>query len=79
MSKQPSWSVIIPCPFCGHADMKICHYPSGDNHPWVSCESCWARGPASKLAVDAIEAWNRRADAPPNPSSQKDDECLKEG
>lgn len=48
---------ILPCPFCGHSDLKI-----GEPEPnrlAVDCPECECIGPFAVSVTDAITAWNR--------------------
>ncbi len=59
---------LLPCPFCGGTEQRICHeetrWPVKHYH-WVQC---WcegaASGPKAQTKADAIAAWNRRASSP---------------
>jgi Lar family restriction alleviation protein len=52
---------LKPCPFCGSTDVSI--EVRGDRHLRVLCCSCAAKGPhVYFVRVEAIAAWNRRAE-----------------
>lgn len=51
---------LLPCPFCGYADVKIQgHF----NSVSILCPSCNASSGVALFAVEAARAWNHRADA----------------
>lgn len=52
---------LKPCPFCGSENVNI-DADIDDYWYWVYCQECETRGPISTVGLDAIEAWNRRAD-----------------
>jgi len=51
--------VPLPCPFCGCEIVRVleCIRIS------VACDLCRAHGPAAKTEADAVEQWNRHANA----------------
>lgn len=63
---------LKPCPFCGGTNVEVLN--ALENQPemelvglskdnWnVLCNDCYALGGTRRTAVEAIEAWNRRAD-----------------
>ena len=55
---------LLPCPFCGSANVKLFRYPpdkDGDNPDFVQCQNCASDGPYGS-GDTAIYKWNRRAD-----------------
>ena len=67
-------SELKPCPFCGgEAEIRTQDRPDGNTHYYVyivRCKECRARTEDFPIAYyvhhdveDAIEAWNRRAEA----------------
>lgn len=63
---------LLPCPFCGSADVAIDVPDYGDVRA-VRCRQCEAEGPYDGSRPDhqehAVAAWNRRAPAPPSPAA----------
>lgn len=52
---------IRPCPFCGGKRGILFAYRYDRQHGWcVVCDSCGARGPASKNSFGAMAVWNER-------------------
>lgn len=52
---------LLPCPFCGSADLWPCQHPSDHPHAgyrFVRCCDCSADGPFGHDADDAITLWN---------------------
>lgn len=54
-----------PCPFCGHARVRLNEYRSHGVQFQVICLalSCGAKGPRRYDADEAMEAWNQRGRA----------------
>lgn len=48
---------IAPCPFCGSHSTRLEESDWGDGY-YVRCDPCWAAGPASTDAPEAIDTWN---------------------
>jgi Lar family restriction alleviation protein len=53
---------ILPCPFCGSADLGISPNAGRFRHRMaVCCRTCLAYGPERICCDDAIAAWNKRS------------------
>jgi Lar family restriction alleviation protein len=51
-------ATLLPCPFCGSADVKFSAAP----FPWfVTCHECSADGPSGDTRKAATDNWNARA------------------
>jgi hypothetical protein len=48
----------LPCPFCGSDG--LWYVRDGDNHGWVQCSICQARGPVATPYALAQFWWDRR-------------------
>lgn len=46
-----------PCPFCNSREVYVV---TGAQLQYVSCDGCWAEGPAVAGFEEAITAWNTR-------------------
>ena len=53
-------SALLPCPFCGSAEVSVSHTVQGSC--WVVCETaaCGAIGPTRPTPAEAAAAWNTR-------------------
>ena len=52
------------CPYCGNHDVTILHKSHANERlSYVYCWQCLTHGPARKNEQEAIEMWNRVADA----------------
>ncbi len=55
---------LLPCPFCGDADVAIFHNTSSDHmYDWdyhVECKSCGSSGSCDTQKLQAAIEWNRR-------------------
>ena len=53
---------LLPCPFCGSADVSV--LDAGRRNPsyYVGCESCGAVSCSYKDEPDAVKEWNRRVE-----------------
>jgi hypothetical protein len=65
VSQKPTEITLIPCPFCGSADLEIML-----DH--VECRACSAQGPYSSYSDDdaedhepgtGVELWNSRSES----------------
>lgn len=56
---------LLPCPFCGCADVRPARGNGGDCY--VFCHDCHCEGAPTLTRDSAIAAWNRRAPAAPSP------------
>lgn len=56
-------SELKPCPFCGRTDTLHFDRYQSDGEWWgyIECTECIMTGPVGKLKIDAVDAWNRRA------------------
>lgn len=52
--------VLLPCPFCGSADLKIENLVDRDDY-FVSCNGCQIQQIANYTRREAVRRWNRRA------------------
>lgn len=52
---------LKPCPFCRSQNVSV-DTDIDDIFYWVSCDACGAEGPQKMVELDAIEAWNHRAE-----------------
>lgn len=57
---------LLPCPFCGSADVG---FPFNDRpNRWVTCYNCECDGPSIRIGVpifpepDAVRLWNTRSE-----------------
>lgn len=53
---------LMPCPFCGSAEVSL--WSDGSDHDWgsdwVECELCGTNGPLGSPSAEAVELWNTR-------------------
>lgn len=71
---MPDLLQLKPCPFCGHAIVRILPQPDWTGSKSINCESCLATVTVVALFEEqAITAWNQRVD-PPTIVQAKDEE-----
>lgn len=60
MADAPALPSLLPCPFCGSADINT----EGPCHTQFMCNGCGASEYDQPSHAEAIAAWNRRVAAP---------------
>ena len=56
-------SELRPCPFCGgEAHVMAQHWDDGSHVWWVECRACGAEAKRCDDGLEAIDAWNTRAE-----------------